>query len=115
MNPALIFRLILLIIAVALNTLLALLVFRNNPKSSTNKVFSLLSFFVSVWLAANYVALMPKFLELQNVFWARMTIVLAMPMSALFFLFAQTMPSKKISLKRFWLILVVLSTLIVMG
>ena len=78
---------------------LAFLVLKNNPKSATNIIFVLLSFAILGWLITVYISLIP-FLLLQSLFWIRLSIVFAVPFTALFFLFSHTFPSNKIRLSK---------------
>lgn len=74
-----------------INTLLALAVYRNNPRSATNQVYGLLSLVIILWMAMNYLSLLPALLGVSLVF-IRMSIFFATSMSALFLLFAHTIP-----------------------
>lgn len=90
-------RLLVLGVAVIVNGILALLVFKNNPKSATNRVYTLLSLVISFWLIANYISLHPAFLN-TSLFWIRLSIFFATPLSALFFLLAHTLPKNSLQL-----------------
>lgn len=90
-------RLLVLVAAVIINGILALLVFKNNPKSATNRVYTLLSLVISLWLIANYISLHPAFLN-ASLFWIRLSIFFATPLSALFFLLAYTLPKNSLQL-----------------
>ena len=113
MNLSLILSTPLLIIGIAINLVLAFLVYKNNPQSHTNKIYSLLSLVTSGWLVANYISLQPSFLD-QSLFWIRLSIFFAMPMSALFFLLAHTLPKDKIQLSHKKFILAAVLTIFTM-
>ena len=95
---------ILLIIAVTMNFILAFFVYRDNSKSATNILFGLLGCVMSLWLIANYVSLIPQSSTDENLSWIRLSIFLAMPMTALFFLLAHTIPNNYLMLKQKWVI-----------
>jgi signal transduction histidine kinase len=90
-------RIVPLIISVVISLGLALLVYHNNPRSTTNRIFSALSILLTAWLVANYLSVDPAFFS-YSLFFIRTSIVLATPVSALFFLLAHTLPQKQLSL-----------------
>ena len=104
-------RFIILIIVVVSNLILALIVYRQNRKSATNKIFATLGFVISVWLTVSYFSSTP----VTNLFWSRLTIFFATPMSVLFFFFSHTIPSERILLGKKVLIIIATCTLLVMG
>ncbi len=95
------FELILLVCALAANSLLAYGVYQSGNKSATNIIFVLLSICTSLWLLNNfltgYLGQSARFPEATLVL-ARFGIFFAAPMSALFFLLAHTMPAVRIRL-----------------
>src|SRR3989344_6153712 len=95
-----------LIIVVVVNTLLAALVYKNNPKSITNIVFGLLSLFIILWLMATYISLAPQYIS-SSLFWIRLSIFLAVPQALLFFILASTIPNENLQLKTRTLIILV--------
>jgi signal transduction histidine kinase len=103
-----------LIIATAVNLLLALFVYRNDPKSATNRIFGALGLLVSVWLAILYMAEHPDFTS-YSLFWTRLSIFIAAPMSAAFFLLAHTIPSNKLLLGKKLFIGMIVSVAIIMA
>jgi len=107
------FSAILLVGTVVINTILAFVVFKNNPKSTTNRLYALLSTIISVWLVANYISLHPAFLT-TSLFWIRVTIFIATPMTMMFFLLAHTLPNARLQLSQRKLSAVLLTTLAVM-
>lgn len=95
-------RISVLITALIISNLLAFVVYKNNPKSATNIIFSLLCIVTSAWLVCTYISLTPEFLT-YSLFWGRMTIFFAVPQVVLFYLLANTLPNKKIPVNKKWL------------
>jgi len=97
-----------LIIAIIVNALLTLLVFFNNPKNATNKIYSILSMVISIWLIVNYLSLDLNIIG-GVLLWIRLTIFFATPMSALFFLLAYTIPDYSLHMNRkvLWLLTII--------
>ncbi len=85
------FQIILLVIATAINIVLAILVYQNNSRSATNIIYGILSLLLSVWLFMLYFSNHPSF-SLSSLFWTRMAIFIAAPMSVSFFLLAYILP-----------------------
>ncbi|MDP1706990.1 MAG: ATP-binding protein [bacterium] len=104
---------IVLVITASVDIFLVALVYMSNPRSATNKIFSLLTIFTMLWLVMTYVApfsdLVPISLTLH-----RLGIFFAAAMSALFFLLAHTMPSEKIQLRKPVFIALLVATLMMM-
>jgi len=94
------------------NTLLAFIVYKNNPRSATNVIFSLLSFSIIAWLITTYVSLSPQYLS-SSLFWIRLSLFFAVPQAILFFLLAHTLPSKNILIKNWVLSLIAATGLMV--
>lgn len=99
--------------SVFLNAILIFSVYRNNPKSATNVIYSVLGFLISIWLIVNFISLHPAFLE-SSLFWIRLSIFFAAPMSFAFFLFAHTLPHDTLKIKKEIFVLLVLITATVM-
>jgi signal transduction histidine kinase len=97
---------LLLIISLLIDGALALMVYRSNPKSATNKIFLLLSIAMMLWLST-YVAYLPEF-GAFTLLLVRLGVFFAAPMSALFFLLAHTIPDQelKIGKKTLWAIII---------
>jgi len=89
----------LLVIVLAINVTLAFWVYRNNPTSTTNRLFILLGIFLSLWLIANYISIQPRFLD-TSLFWIRFSVFLATPLTFLFFLLAHTFPQPHLQLNK---------------
>ena len=113
MEPFQLLRLILLLGAAITDVTLALFVYKNNPKSATNRLYALLSTVISVWLVANFLSLHPALLA-SSLYWIRSTIFIAAPMSMLFFLLAHTLPHPRLQLGKKALISTIAATLVVM-
>ena len=90
--------LIVLVIAITIHLLLALAVYRSNPRSATNIIFVLLTVCTVCWLVAAHVARVPGPLE-GSLMMHRLAIFFAAPMSLFFFLLAHTFPSDEIRLR----------------
>ena len=103
----------LLIVAITINTLLAFIVYKNNPKSITNIVFSLLSIVTSTWLVVFYLPLLPSFLpfSLQLI---RLSLFFAVPQAMLFFILSQVLPNEKITISKGKLITLLIWSSIIM-
>jgi len=99
MSSAPLLQVVILTGAVVVNIILAIFVYKNNPKSATNKIFGLLGGVVSVWLITMYLAQSPTFLDYALLI-TRATIFFATPMNVLFFLLAKTIPLQRLQLSR---------------
>lgn len=104
---------IFLLIIVVINFALALIVFTNNPKSSTNRLFSSLNLILIVWLIINFLSLQPFFYS-YSLPLIRFTIFYAALISLLFYLLSLTIPKNKIPLSKNRLIFIVLLTAVTM-
>lgn len=102
------------IIAVGINIILAFVVYKNNPRSHTNVLLSLLCWVTSVWLVVMYVSLLPSVFPI-NLLWIRLSIFLAVPQGMLFFLLAHTLPGEKMRLNRGQFLIIVAIVTCVMG
>lgn len=105
---------LLLISAVVVNIILGIVVYKNKPQSATNISYSLLSVVISVWLVANFTSLHPSFLNL-SLFWIRLSIFFAMPLSSMFYVFARAFPEDKLSIGKKFIFLIILINIFVMG
>ncbi len=113
MNTFSIFELIFFIFVVSINLLLTFTVYVRNPKSITNKIFSLLGVVVSIWLIVFYFSLSPND-HGTSLFLIRLSICLASLMSLLFLLLSHTLPRKKFTLNKNYFIVLLLFTLLTM-
>jgi len=104
---------ILLIIATLISLFLAAAVYIGNPKSATNRIFSVLTLSTTCWLILTYISRSPN-LFYDSLTLHRLGIFFAAPMSASFFLLAHTMPSESIQLKKITFRLTILGTLLMM-
>ncbi len=105
--------LLFLIIVALTNVSLALLVFANNPKSATNRLFSSLNIVLLIWLTINYLSIHPFFNNFSLIL-IRFTIFYAVLISLLFYLLSITIPKKTIPLSKKSLILIILASSITM-
>lgn len=105
---------IMLVVAAVIDVFLAVAVLMSNPRSATNKIFSLLTLFTMAWLVTTYVVRLPDLVSVSLLL-HRFGIFCAAAMSGLFFLLAHTMPSSTIQLKRPAYFAVIVSTLFMMG
>lgn len=96
-------RVLFLTIAALANVVLGIWVYKNNPKSATNKIFGTLGIFVTAWVIMMYLAQAPQFVD-QSLFLTRLTIFFAAPMNALFFLLAHTIPENSLRIHNRWLL-----------
>ena len=104
----------LLIATVVVNLVLAAVVYMNNPRSATNRVYTTLAVIITLWLGANYISLVPMDAA-TSLFWIRLSIFSATPMLVLLVLFARTLPSTQYGLSNRQLIIVAALTAGVMG
>ena len=105
---------IIFIIVVIANSILAVVVFKNNPKSATNRIFSLLSFATIGWLTASQISLSPQFLS-SSLFWIRLSIFFAMLQTLSLFLLSITIPYPKIPINnRLLVILIAISAFVML-
>ncbi|MGZ3753522.1 MAG: histidine kinase N-terminal 7TM domain-containing protein, partial [Mucilaginibacter sp.] len=99
MNLFFIFKLGVVLIAIATNAFLSYLVYRNNPKSATNRIYTTLGLVINLWLIANFTSVIPAFLD-QSLWLIRLSLFFATLMSALFYLFASVFPKREYTLSR---------------
>ncbi|OGK23314.1 hypothetical protein A3H80_03930 [Candidatus Roizmanbacteria bacterium RIFCSPLOWO2_02_FULL_37_19] len=105
---------VLILCVILTDLVIAIFVYKNNPHSSTNKLFTLLSLVIPLWLSFNYLSVQPTYLS-TSLFWIRLSFLFAMPLSLLFFLLAHTLPSDKILLGEKTMIAIVGATSAVMA
>ena len=108
------FNALFLISAAGAAAVLAYLVYRNNSKSATNRIFVALSIIISIWLAANFISLDSVFSR-DSLFWIRFSIFWAAMVNCLFFLLTHTIPGSKLILSAGKITFLLFSTLVVMG
>jgi signal transduction histidine kinase len=106
-------ELIFLIVAAIISLFLTAIVYRENPGSATNRVFSVLTLSTTFWLILTYVSRTPG-LFYDSLVLHRLGIFFAAPMSATFFLLAHTIPSDTIRMRTGTFYAVVVSTLLMM-
>lgn len=98
MEITLLINTIVLGFAVLVNLLLAVSVVRNNPQSATNRVYGLLSLVIVLWMITNYLSLVPALVN-TSLLYIRLSVFFATAMSALFLLFANTMPNYRVIMR----------------
>lgn len=81
------------------NLFIALIVYRNNSKSASNILLSLLAIFLSFWALSNFLALSPGS-ESIRLFWVRMVMLITTPFGPLIFLLAKTFPEEKLVVEK---------------
>ena len=91
-------ELIILVFGVLASFLMGVVVLYNNPKSYTNKIFSILAIVTSVWLLINFSTLRPEFSKYSLIL-SRLSIFFAVPQIYTVFLLSKTMPFARINLK----------------
>lgn len=106
-------RLAALTVTAIVNLLLAAVVFKNNSRSATNKIFGGLAIITSLWLVDIYFSVDPSLFS-HEILWVRMSIFLAVLQIALFFLLAHTLPSTTVNLSRTKLRLLLLAVSLLM-
>lgn len=106
-------RFSILILAIVINSILAFVVYKNNSKSATSKIFAFLSVVTTLWLVDMYLSVTPAYIQ-HSLLWVRLSILLAAPQIILFFLLAHTLPGDKLLLRRSYLYcLLVVTTLVI--
>ena len=99
--------------SVVLNILLGFIVYRSNTKSSTTRLYGLLSLVMSGWVVVHYLSFRPELFD-NTLFLIRLSLCLATLMNAFFFLFTATFPRERVQLSTWkkgallWLTLVVM-------
>lgn len=87
------------------SSLLGLTIYRQNRQSWTNRLFFLLSFFISTYIVVNYISLHPP----QNtpesqLFWVRMVMLITSWIAPTLFLLVNTFPNEQFTLKKRYVI-----------
>lgn len=104
------FKIASLVFVLLLNSILLILVYKQNNTSATNRLFVALCLVISLWSIVLFVDNQLN----TNIYMARMSIFLATPMSLLFFMFAHTFPSEKVLLQKKYVYVSFFLTLCVM-
>lgn len=94
------------------NLTIGLVVYRNNPKSWTNRLTAGLALIFSLWTVFNYFALLPGS-EATRIFWVRMVMLVTTPMGTFTYLLARCFPQEKLNASKFTLISLSLLMLVV--
>lgn len=93
---------IFLVAAMIINILMAVIVYRVNSESSTNKLFAWLCVLMSFWMMIMVLAVSPSLVDL-SLLMSRLSFFLSTPMDVAFFLLAVTLPRDYIPLKKWQL------------
>lgn len=81
-------------------TLLGLMVYLNNKKSSTNRLFLLLSIFIDLYIVVNYISLHPPVdTPAVQLFWIRVVMLVCSFIGPTLFFLVHTFPREKITLR----------------
>jgi len=98
--------------AFAISSLLGVLVYLNNPKSWTNRLFLLLAIIINVYIVVNFLSIHPPIKTAENhLFWIRFVMFVTSFMGLMLFLFVHTFPHATISLAKKYLFALGLLTL----
>jgi signal transduction histidine kinase len=93
------FQWVVIITTLLANLLIAYIVFRNNPKSVTNRLIAFLAITLAAWTVTNSIALSPGE-ESFRLFFVRLTMVVTTPFGPLIFLLASAYPNTKLEIKK---------------
>ncbi len=96
------------------NVFLAAIVYRNNPKSWTNRFLTLLSLVFAGWTIFNFLALLPG-TEETRLFFVRLVMFVTAFMGVFTYLLAVTFPAEKLLLEKTAFFAVVFAAIIVAG
>jgi signal transduction histidine kinase len=106
-----IFAFIVVALTFTANLVIALVVYRNNPKSWTNRFTAGLAIIFALWTIFNYFALLPGS-ETTRIFWVRLVMLVTTPMGAFTYLLAKGFPTDKLAVSNktiyFFLTLIVI-------
>ena len=92
-------------VTILLNTFLGLFVWLRYPRSWTNRLFFILSFFISVYVITNYLSLHPPLGTAENqLLWIRVVMANTSLISPTLFLLVHTFPKDKLQIKPYKLV-----------
>lgn len=97
-------NLIIVVVSVCIILFLGFIVYKNNAKSATNKLFAFLSINLGLWLLVIYTSTILNTTEFTVTFWPKLSLFFAAPMTMLFFFFAHTFPKNEFTLGKKWVI-----------
>lgn len=92
-------KLTILLVTVVVNGLLALAVYKNNPKNATGRVFGGLSIVTILWLVDVFLSVTPAFIQ-YSLLWVRLSVFFATLQIMLFYILAGTLPYAKLQMKK---------------
>lgn len=101
-----------LFVSVILDVFLGYIVFKSNTKSTTNRLFVVLTVLISLWMTIFYFSVQP-FTESFSLMLVRLSIFIVVPMNAVFILLAHTFPSEKLGLSNKKTLLLISATIVV--
>ncbi len=107
-------KLTILIATIVVNALLGVVVYKNNPKNATNRVFAGLSAVTIFWLIDLYLSVTPAYVA-HSLLWVRLSVFFAALQIAFFYLLARTLPSATLQVKKKALLYLVVATSSVMA
>ncbi len=96
-----------LVIANVSTLLIALIAYRKNPDSATNRLFGLLSLSLIGWTTSSYLANQGENISAEGFIFLRVAFVFTGLQNLFFLLLIQTFPSTRLMMKRFWAIVVI--------
>lgn len=99
-------QVIVTVLTAVLNSILGLLVYKKNPHSATNRLFTLLTLIISFWAVFNYFSLTAA-TESQVLFWIRAVMFVTAPLGPTIFLLATAFPKKHIPLSKKYVVAIV--------
>jgi len=92
-------ELIISLLTIIANLFLGISVYKNNPKSATNRLFFLLTSILVTWSVTNYISVLIVDPE-TAIFWIRIVMATVASMFLAIFLLAHTFPEEKIKLNK---------------
>lgn len=94
-------EIILSAITLSLNSILGLLIIFRNPRSWTNRLFFLLTFFINIYIIVNYISLHPPDTSPQTqLFWIRFVMFVCSFIGPTLFLLVDTFPGEPIRTRK---------------
>lgn len=106
------FAVVVVVLTFLANLSIGLVVYRNNPKSWTNRFTAGLALIFAFWTIFNYFALLPGS-EITRTFWVRVVMLVTTPMGAFTYLLAKCYPNEKLTTNKITNLLLISLALIV--
>lgn len=101
------FQIVIVVFTVLTNLLLGLISYRNNPKSITNRLLSIITLIIALWAVANYYSLNSP-VEQQTLFWIRAVMLITSPLGPVLYLFLLAFPRPDLDITKKRLIFILL-------